>query len=194
MLNALKRSGSSALLLSINAAVAATAIGLVALTVIQHYKETPEIKTLACGVGLPRTDCPDYANKFHRLESEIDALRDEKSGIENRLAALRAIETTVDTVTLFETKTDPSSGSEITVGTVYKNLTAVAPQPEHYFCYIKLANGPAGESRNLHFQTASGSVAVSPLSLKEAGVDAGALNFGRSVCKPLLIGQPSPSR
>ena len=189
MTNAIKRFGASTSMLAVTGAVGVTALGLVTLTVMKHYEDTPEIKTLACALSLPRTDCPAYGAKLNRLEAEIEAMQLEKNQIEGRLSALSAIERSVDQVTLFETKTDPESGFEITVGTVYRTLTNAAPQPDHYFCYVKLENGPAGESRNLHFQVPSGPINVPASSLREAGVDADVLAFGRSVCTPFLIGK-----
>lgn len=195
MLNAFRRSGSAAaqhaVLLAVNVVVGATVAGLVALTLMEHFEDTPEIRSLSCAVGLPRTDCPKYGENLKRLESEIAGLQSEKGQIEERLAALSAIENAVDQITLFETKTDPRNGFGITIGTVYRNFTAANPQPEHYFCYVNLANGAAGESRNLYFQGLSGPIAVSGASLNRAGLDGGVLAFGQSVCKPFLIGQKS---
>ena len=179
----------NALLTGIGLAVAACGIGLTALYLIEHVDETPAMKTLQCWVGVPRPDCPRHGEKMERLRAELESIINQRDQIEGQLAGLRAIETGVNEITLFEHHTDPNSGLKVTVGTVYRQFVNDQPSPEAYFCYVNLRDGKAGESRNLYIQTRSGAVSVPASTLREVGVDTQTLEFGRTICKPYLIGR-----
>lgn len=199
MINFLANAGASLLqntaLFGVNVIVGGTISALITMTLMEHFEDTPEIQTLSCIVGIKRHDCPDYHAAMDQLKAEQEALRDsikasetKRDMLEAQLAGLRAIEGAVDEITLFNNFPDPSSGTSITVGTVYKKFVDPAPQPDSYFCYINLEVGSAGENRNLQFYGPEGVIDVKDTSLKQAGLNQKALSFGKSVCKPFLIG------
>ena len=193
MLKSIARAGVSSLqnaaLIAANLAVGGTVTVLVALTLIEHFEDTPEIKTLSCAFGWERPDCPDFIAERNRLQTSLEDMAREKKEIENQIAGLRAVETAIDEITLFESHEDPESGLKITVGTVYKEFVNDHPAPDSYFCYIALQEGSAGESRNLHFHGRFGPYTISESTLTQADIHADTLAFARSVCKPYLIGK-----
>jgi len=175
-------------LIAVNAAVAATVTGLSAMTLIAHFEDTPELRTLQCALGFERADCPEAQAEKKRLKDNLAAMTRQRDAIAGQIAGLRAVQNAVDEITLFVTHDDPHSDLEITVGTVYAEFVNAKPEPESHFCYIVLKNGAAGESRNLHFHSSTGRRSISGAALRDAGVSRKTLNYGRKVCKPLLIG------
>jgi|GEM_PF-6394121 len=182
-------------LITVSGALAASAIGLTALYLVEYIDETPSMRTLRCMVGLTQENCLRYDKEMDALQSKLELLKREIANAEQKtveaeekLVNLRRIETAIDKVTLFETHKVPNSTLTITVGTVYSRLLdpELAPQ---YFCYVDLARGAANESRNLHFNSTSGPVELSKANLRKADVSDSTLQFGHSVCKPFLIGQ-----
>ncbi len=192
MLKSITSAGASALqntvLIAVNCIVGITVVSLIALMLIKNFEDTPEIRILSCAVGIERSDCPEYSAKVKQLEADLKEMIAQRKAIEDQLAGLRAVETTIDEITLFESHKDPHGGLEITVGTVYKELVNERPKPKNYFCYINLKNGKIGESRNLHIQDPSGPRSISPLTLRQSGVSKKTLEFARSVCNPLMVG------
>lgn len=176
------------LLIGIASVIAGAALTLTALYLIDHMEETPATKSLQCFIGISRPDCPRYAEEITELQAELKTMIDEREALEDQLTGLRAVETAVDEITLFESHTDPVSGLEVTVGTVYTEFVKAQPSPEAYFCYLNLPLGPAGESRNLHFKGRGGEITVSSKVLKKANITARTLNYARSACKPFVIG------
>lgn len=170
--------------------VAFTVIGMTALYVVKYAKETPELRTLECMIGVERSDCPRYGAEMDALKGKLSDLAEKTATAESKLANLRAVETAVDEVTLFTSHDDPYSAYNVMVGTVYSRLVEPDSAPE-YFCYIGLSRGTANEDRNLHLYTRSGPVELDGETLRKAGVSTETLAFARSVCKPFLIGRAS---
>ena len=163
--------------------------GLSAMTLIEHFEDTPELRVLQCAVGFERADCPEAQAEKKRLKDDLAAMTRQKDAIAGQIAGLRAVQNAVDEITLFVSHDDPHSDLEITVGTVYAEFVNAKPTPESHFCYIGLKAGKAGESRNLHFHSSStGRRSISRAALRDAGVSRKTLDYGRKVCKPLLIG------
>lgn len=193
MLQSITNAGASLLqntaLIAVNAIVGITVVSLTALTLIKNFEDTPEIRTLSCAVGIERSDFPEHAAKVKRLEADLKEMIAQRESIEGQLAGLRAVETAVDEITLFESHDDPNSRLEVTVGTVYNEFVNERPTPKHHFCYINLKSGKAGESRNLHFHSASGARSISASTLRKSGVTKKTLKYARSVCKPFVIGK-----
>ena len=181
----------NALLCAVALGVAVCGIGLTALYLLEHVDETPSMKTLQCVLGAARPDCPRHTQEMTRLKAELEDMIAARNAVDAQLAGLQAVETAIDEITLFETQRDPQSGLEITIGTVYTAFVNERPMPDSYFCYINLHHGAAGESRNLHFRGPSGPITLSKTKLIQAGVSSETLQFGRSVCKPFLIGLSS---
>lgn len=193
MLNAVKQTIASALNSSVlligNLLVASIVLVLIALTLMKHFEETPELRNLICFVGLQRSDCPQYGSELAKLRGELKALEDQRDIIEERLASLSAIEHSVDQITLFETKAIEGSGLTTTIGTVYSRLTGDDPTPDYYYCYLVLPEGSAGETRNLSFFSHGKEISVTNDQLQKAGVSRMTLDGGREHCRPFLIGQ-----
>lgn len=175
-------------LVAVSAGLAVGAVGLTALYLVKHIDETPALKTLQCMAGFSRPYCTNHEEEVAHLKSELAALTEKTARAENKLANLQAIESAVDEVTLFETHDDPNSALDVTVGTIYSRLLEPDMTPK-YFCYVQLSRGTANENRNLYIQGLSGPVDLSRDDLRRAGVSEATLNFGRSVCKPFLIGR-----
>lgn len=187
---------SNGLLALVAATVAAGGVGLTVLYMVDHIKETPGMKTIHCFLDPSRRDCPEYDAAMKRLKTELEAMVAERNRIDaerkeiaGQLAGLRAIETAVDEVTLFETHDDPNSDFDVVVGTVYKQFVESEPKPEAFFCYIELRNGEAGESRNLHFRNRFGLTSIPATTLEMEGIGEATMAFARSACKPFLIGE-----
>ena len=174
-------------LIAVNAAVAATVTGLSAMTLIEHFEDTPELRVLQCAVGFDRADCPEAQAEKKRLEDALAEKARKLAALSDRVTGLQAIETAVDEITLFESFEDPNSDLSISVGTVYTELVSERPTPDYYFCSIRLKKGRAGESRNLSFHGYEGRRSISGATLRDAGVSRKTLSYGRKVCKPLLI-------
>ncbi len=180
---------ANALLLSIAAVIVISALTLTAIYLTDYLEETPAVKSLQCFVGFSRPDCPRYAEEMASIKADLEAMIRERELLDTQLKGLRAIETAVDEITLFESFTDPSSEMKVTVGTVYTEFVKSRPSPEAYFCYIDLPSGPAGEDRSLHFQSRRGPTTLSLETLRQADVSPVTLNYARSVCKAFEIGQ-----
>lgn len=163
----------SALLISAALGVALITVGVTALYVAKYAKLTPEMKTLQCLLGL-RPDCPD----------EMAKLRD----LQEQMARLKSAEDQVDKITLFSVFTDPGSGLKVTVGTIYHKLSEPDRAPP-YYCYIDLAMA-GGVSRNLYIRSAGASdfLTLDDATLRASGIGGETLDYARSVCQPLLIG------
>ena len=162
-------------------------IGLTTLYLAKYVDETPELVKLQCMMGVDRGDCPDQKAQITDLEAKLRQLSTKTAQAEKKLANLRTIEETIDTVTLFANHKDPSSPLGVTVGTVYTRLTEPDPTPS-YFCYISLLSTDTNVLRQLTFRTSSGPVTISSEKLAKAGVSPQTMNYARSVCKPTLIG------
>ena len=173
------------LLMGVALGVSTCGIGLTALYLMDNIEETPALTKIQCFVGFERPDCPDHLEKVAQMQQDLEDLLTRTQIAESQLEGLRAIES-VDEVTLFNMHDDPASGYGVHIGTVYDRLTG-NPVPDHYFCYISLPNGPAGEGRNLHFHGSLGPIDFSSADLKAAGVTPATLSFARSVCQPFLV-------
>lgn len=209
MFRKIARLGSSTLqhgaLLTINIAVGTLIVGLIALTLMEQFRDTPQIRDLSCFVGIMRTDCPAYGEELKRLKSQNevikaqnremllqrDRIEEQRDQIESRMAGLQAIERSVDQVTLFEHVDDPNSELEVIIGTVYSSFTVEHPKPERYFCYINLPNSATGLSQFLDVRNINGWVSISRAKLRSAGVRQRTVDYAKSVCEPYLIGQAS---
>lgn len=178
---------TAALLIAVGA-VGAMVAGLSAMTLIEHFEDTPELRVLQCAVGFDRADCPEAQAEKKRLKDDLAAMTRQKDAIAGQIAGLRAVQNAVDEITLFESFEDPNSDLSVSVGTVYTELVSERPTPDYHFCSIRLKKGGAGESRNLYFHGYEGRRSVSGAALRDAGVSRKTLNYGRKVCKPLLIG------
>ncbi len=176
-------------LLSVSLLVAAGGTLLIALYLTEHWQDSPAMVELQCRIGLDRPDCPERNAEMTRLRAELEAMIAEKDRMDAQLAGLRAVETAIDEITLFETHDDPNSNLDVTVGTIYSRFVEARPSPDAHFCYIGLGHGTAGESRNLYFQGVAGPVRISEAKLARAGVSAASYEFARSVCRPFLIGR-----
>lgn len=168
--------------------VIAGSVAVNALMFDKYVAGTPEFRSLQCMVGIMQPDCPHFRREMERLKGDLASMQETRDALERQLAGLRAVENAVDQVTLFESVTDPTSGREITTGTVYRRIVETAPKPERYYCYIALGQGDAGETRNLYFYTSNQGIWMSPTEAQKAGVSAATLAFAKSVCEPLLIG------
>ncbi|MEM0951787.1 MAG: hypothetical protein AAGI66_06555 [Cyanobacteria bacterium P01_H01_bin.74] len=157
------------------------------LYLAKYVDETPELVKLQCMMGVDRGDCPDQKAQINDLEAKLSQLSNKTAQAEKKLTNLRAIENSIDTVTLFAKHTDPSSQLGITVGTIYKKLTEPDPEPSH-FCYISLFSTDTNVLRHLTFHDTTGPVSFTPKRLAQAGLSQKTLNYARSVCKPYLIG------
>lgn len=177
------------LLFSIAGIIAVSALALTALYLADYLEETPAVKSLQCLIGVSRPDCPRYAEEMANLKANLEAMIREHKKLNTQLTGLRAVETAVDEITLFESHTDPSSGLIITVGTVYTEFVKPRPAPEAYFCYIDLPDGSAGENRSLHIQSHKGEIDLSDATLQQANVSEVTLRYARSVCKAFNIGE-----
>lgn len=175
-------------LLTVSAGLAVGTVGLTALYLAKYIDETPAMRKLQCLAGLSRPYCIEANAEVESLKAKLAALALQTAAAEKKLNNLRAIESSVDTVTLFETYDDPNSSHRITVGTVYSRLLEPDLTPQ-YFCYVSLGRGDANEDRNLHFQSTSGPISLTKQDLRKAGISDATLEFGHSVCKPLMIGQ-----
>lgn len=178
----------NAALIGVNVIVAGTVVSLAALTIMENFEDTPEVRDLSCFVGVPRADCPKYQDALSKAQEELEETLQAKKTLDERLDGLRAIQTSVDEITMFQTYDDPNSAFDVVVGTVYTQFVEARPSPKSHFCYIQLSNGKAGESRNLYFRGSDGARNMSAKALNDAGVSFATLQFGRSVCKPFLIG------
>lgn len=193
LFNSLSRTGLSGfgniLLTGTAIAVATTGIALTGLYILKYTQETPEIIQLQCAVGVARADCPRYGAEMDALKTKLSDLSEKTAQAEGKLHNLRMVETAIDEVTMFASHDDPFSNYEVTVGTQYTRLVEPELSPA-YFCYISLGHGQAGEQRNLHFRNADGKVIeLDVQTLSEAGISAQTMEFARSVCKPIIIGQ-----
>ena len=168
--------------------IASAGVGLTALYLADHIEKTPAMVKLICLVQ-DNYECPDRKAEMAALETELQRMIDDREKLEDQLAGLRRLESSVDHVTLFETVDDPNSSLTITVGTVYRKFVDAEPEPSSYFCYIDLQRGSAGESRNLHFKHSNSWADISADRLIEAGVSEATYEFAKSVCKPTLIGR-----
>ena len=159
MMNAVSRfsvsTAGNVVLVTVVVGVAACALGLGALYLIDNVKETPAITKLGCLVGFNRAGCPRYDAEMQALKDKLEALVQETARAEDKLANLRAIENAVDQVTLFETHGDRDSAAYVTVATVYSRLSDPEPVPQ-YYCYIILDAGPANESRHFYIRIVTG--------------------------------------
>ncbi len=178
---------ANTLLLAIAAAIVTSALTLTALYLTEYLEETPALKSLQCFVGFSRPDCPRYAEEMTNLKANLEAMIKERQKLDRQLAGLRAVETAVDEITLFESHIDPASGRSITIGTVYAEFVDASPAPEYHFCYINLSDGTAGENRNLYFQNRNGEITIASGTLRQAGVSRATLSYARSVCKAFKI-------
>ena len=176
-------------LLGLAGGVIAGSVAVNALMLDKYVGGSPEARRIECLVGITHPDCPRYRAEIEKLEGDLSAMRGAREALERQLAGLRAVERAVDTVTLFETFTDPTSGREITVGTVYRKIVEATPKPEHFYCYLALGHGEAGEARNLHFYSSERDAWMSGTEAQKAGVSEATLAYARSVCRPLLIGE-----
>lgn len=180
---------ANALLVVVMLTVATGGAGLTVLYLAEHVEETEGMKKLRCFVDPSYEGCHDQEAALNRLKDELAAMAGERERIEAQLAGLRAVETAVDEITLFQTHEVEGEEQDVVVGTVYTRLVEARPEPERHFCYLRLEEGTSGESRNFHFQTKDGSVEVSAAKLRKMGVASKTMEFARSVCKPLLIGE-----
>lgn len=169
---------------------------LIALYGAGHFKETEGMIALRCLFEPEYPKCPDRLAELAMLQAQLAALqaeaekvRQERDKIQDRMAGLVAMESAVDTFTLFSNHRDAEAGLSIVVGTRYKTLVTGVPKPEGHFCYVRLQDGAAGEERTLSFHGFSGPVKISTDKLARAEVPPATLAYGRLVCKPLLIGQ-----
>lgn len=186
--------GSVVMMLAVLVLIGGGAL-LIMLYGVNSYKETDGVLILRCWVDPYYPKCPEYPNELDRLrlqleDMEADArrLRFERDRIEQQLAGLRAIETSVDEITLFNQYDDPYSGFTIAVGTVYQKFVNRSPQPEYHFCYIRLSSGGDGTNRDFHFHSIEGARDVAESKLDRLGIGAPTMAFARSVCKPFMIG------
>ena len=105
MLNSIANTGLSAiqnaLLITTNVAVAATVTGLVALTLIEHFDDTPEIRTLACAVGLQRDDCPSEQRALMSAEERVAELNSLVAALEAKLDGFKGVQDSGSTFTIF---------------------------------------------------------------------------------------------
>ena len=168
--------------------IASGGVALTAHYLADHIEKTPAMVKLMCLVQ-DSNDCPDRKAELAALETELRRLIDEREELDDQLAGLRRLESSVDHVTLFETIDDPNSSLTVTVGTVYRKFVDAEPEPSSYFCYIDLRQGSAGESRNLHFKHSNSWADISADRLTEAGVSDTTYKFAKSVCEPTLIGR-----
>jgi hypothetical protein len=176
------------MLISIALLIAVTGIVLTALYVIKYVDASaPEMKTLQCTLGIMRDDCVDYQKKYDDLVQKRDALMQEMTSLKYKLKNLTDIANNTDSVTLFDIHPIPNTSFSVTVGTVYKDLLSETLTPT-YFCYIGLGSGTLNEDRNLNIRNdVVGDIAVNSTHLARIGLDANAMNFARSKCKPYLI-------
>ncbi len=178
----------NALQIAVAAGMAACAVGLMALYPIKYIEETPEWVSIQCRLGIvERPECPRYGEEMNALEGELEALVAKTRAAEGKLARLKLVEDSVDTITLFDTHDDPHSDLSITVGTRYTRIVDAERAPS-YFCYINLGHGDVKEDRHLSIRNPSGDVALNRSVLRKAGVSQETLDFARSVCTPTLIG------
>lgn len=212
MLRSLLNAGTSGLqnaaLLSVNVGVAALVIGLTALTLIEHFEDTPEIKTLACIVGIERTDCPDYKARLRaaeereqqltadltsmdidrqRLEAEKASIDAEKQQVEAQLDSLRSLLEKFDSLMGFEHIDSPNGRHRLTIGTQYITFVDFNDAVNAWQCSFDLPDGPAGEVRKLYFRKLSGEIAVTERQLRKANIDRQTFEWAQERCRPLSI-------
>lgn len=173
--------------------VAGTGVILMGMYIIKYAKETPEMVTLQCAVGVSRPDCPTYQEALKDAQAALDAaqaerqrLADEVSAIKDMLEALDRVEHGVDSVTLFSMKALRGTSHRLNIGTVCSSLTRPSSDPT-YYCYIELGK-INGIQRQLNIRDATGDVPVSQTQLLESGVSSDTLQHAREQCKPYLIG------
>lgn len=175
------------LLIATGSAVALCGVALLALYMVNHIQETPGMIRVRCMVQPSYEACPQHDAAIERLNGQLEAARREREALERQLAGLRAIQNSVDRITLFESHQDPDSGYGVMVGTVYRELVNAAPEPESYFCYIQLPNGPSGEDRLQDVRADGQMVQFSASMRRTLGIGASTLAFATEVCKPKLV-------
>lgn len=210
MLRQILNAGTSTLqntaLLGANVAVLGLVGGLTALTLMAHFEDTPEIRDLACFVGVERTDCPDYGAKLReakerekRLRLELDALERKRQGleadkaaieaerqsVESQLVSLRTLLDRFDSLMGFEHEDSPNGKHRLTIGTRYKTFVDLNEAVEGWQCSFNLPDGSAGEDRSLYFRTVAGERSVSSRQLQKANIDPSTLAWAKDRCRPL---------
>lgn len=184
----------------------ATLIGLAGITLAGLYMadnlyETDGIKRVRCWIAPKSGGCPARLNEIASLREELaqlgaqrdsikadrDAIGEAKRSAQRQLDDLRALENTVDKITLFEMHGGLFS-KKIIVGTVYTRFVGSDARPDYHYCYIQLPEGAAGEERIFNIRGQSGDIDVRPAMLEAADLSSSDLDRARSVCKPRLIG------
>lgn len=201
------------LLIATNIAVGVTVTGLIALKLIGHFEDAPEIRTLACTVGFERDDCPDYTARLReteererqltadlasmdearrRLEDERASFEAEAREFSEQLDSLRGLLEQFDSLIGFEHIDSPNGRHNLSVGTLYRTFVELEDATADHQCYFNLPDGNSGEHRSLYLRKIGSSESASLQQIRAANIDAETLAWAQERCRPLTVSAVSP--
>lgn len=176
--------------------VAGLALGgayLIGSQLASAYEDNDFNKRVQCWLGVERPDCPSYKAELTNARARQQAAETaEKAALaraqelQGDLDALKVIQETDSTFTVFRYGDDPPGDVEVTIATHYTSLVPPDTAPA-YGCYIRLS-GDGDVNRNWWFKERRGAVVDDPALRQREGISDAVYRYALSECHPTLIG------